>query len=57
MSAEADLLEMAWGIIANAGWDASSGDVSLAKTTGWHEAAVRWRDDYHAWLKGQAGTS
>jgi hypothetical protein len=24
--------------------------VDLAKTTGWHEAAVRWRDDYHRWL-------
>jgi hypothetical protein len=41
---EAELIEIAWGIIANAGWDGG------AKTTGWDEAAIRWRDDYHAWL-------
>jgi hypothetical protein len=46
----ASLLEAAWGIIANAGWDAFSGRVDLPKTTGWHEAAVRWRDDYGHWL-------
>jgi hypothetical protein len=40
----ADLLESAWGVIANAGWD------DCAKTTGWQEAAERWRDDYHRWL-------
>jgi len=34
------MLEMAWGVIANAGWD------DQPKTTGWQEAAVRWRDDY-----------
>ena len=39
-----DLLDAAWGVIANAGWD------DCAKTTGWQEAAVRWRDDYHRWL-------
>jgi len=39
-----DLLESAWGVIANAGWD------DCAKTTGWQEAAERWRDDYHRWL-------
>ena len=39
-----DLLEAAWGVIANAGWD------DCAKTTGWQEAAERWRDDYHRWL-------
>jgi hypothetical protein len=39
-----DLLESAWGVIANAGWDES------AKSPGWQEAAVRWRDDYHRWL-------
>ena len=38
----ADLLETAWGIIANAGWD------DCAKTPGWQEAAERWRDGYHA---------
>lgn len=43
---ELDLLELAWGVIANAGWDGS------AKTPGWQEAAVRWRDQYHALLAG-----
>ena len=40
----ASLLEAAWGVIANAGWD------DCAKTTGWQEAAGRWRDGYHRWL-------
>jgi hypothetical protein len=39
-----DLLEEAWGIIANAGWDEN------AKTSGWDEAATRFRDKYFAWL-------
>ena len=39
-----NLLDTAWGVIANAGWD------GMAKTPGWQEAAVRWRDDYHRWL-------
>ena len=39
-----ELLESAWGVIANAGWD------DFAKTAGWQEAAERWRDDYHRWL-------
>jgi hypothetical protein len=46
-----DLTERAWGLIANAGWDAGSGDVTLAKTAGWHDAAIRWRDDYHASMR------
>jgi hypothetical protein len=40
-----DLLEAAWGIIANAGegsWDRESPE--------WREAAIRWRDAYHAEL-------
>jgi hypothetical protein len=41
---EPDLLEAAWGVIANAGWNDD------AKTTGWQEAAERWRDSYHEWL-------
>ena len=40
-----DLLETAWGIIANAGWD------GMAQTPGWQEAAVRWRDRYHEVLR------
>lgn len=40
---EADeLLESAWGIIANGGWD------GMAPTPGWQDAAVRWRDKYFA---------
>jgi len=38
-----DLLEAAWGIIANAyggDWDKSHKE--------WHEAAIRWRDKWHA---------
>lgn len=42
----AHLLESAWGVIANAGWD------GLAKTEGWQDAAVRWRDGYHRLLGG-----
>jgi hypothetical protein len=38
------LLEAAWGVIANAGWN---GD---AKHPEWQEAAERWRGDYHRWL-------
>jgi hypothetical protein len=37
-----DLLEIAWNIIANAGWD------DCAKSPGWQDAAVRWRDKYFA---------
>jgi HPt (histidine-containing phosphotransfer) domain-containing protein len=44
------MLEAAWGLIANAGWNAGTGDVDQAKSPGWHEAAVRWRDGYHALL-------
>ena len=41
-----DLLEEAWGIIANAG----TGDW-LRETPEWREAAARWRDRYHAHLR------
>lgn len=44
------LLNEAWGLIANAGWDAHRGQVDLDKSPGWHEAAIRWRDRYHALL-------
>jgi hypothetical protein len=37
-----DLLDVAWTVIANApGWDTDNE---------WHDAAVRWRDRYHAYL-------
>lgn len=52
-----ELLELAWGLIANAGWDAGTGNVDLAKSPGWHEAAIRWRDNYHESIKGRPGVS
>jgi transcriptional regulator with XRE-family HTH domain len=39
-----DLLYEAWAVIANAGWDGAG------KSEGWQEAAVRWRDKWHAYL-------
>ena len=39
-----ELLESAWGVIANAGWNDD------AKSPGWQEAAERWRDDYFRWV-------
>jgi len=40
-----DAMEMAWGIIANAG----GGDWTH-ETDDWRTAAARWRDAYHEWL-------
>jgi len=40
-----ELLELAWGVIANAG----GGDWTT-QTPEWQEAAARWRDQYHAAL-------
>ena len=45
MENAADLLEAAWGIIANAGggnWE--------TQTKEWQKAAARWRDRYHTTL-------
>lgn len=42
----AGLLHTAWGIIANA----NRGDWTKAEPD-WKEAAARWRDEYHAFLK------
>ena len=39
---EQNLLELAWGLIANA----NEGDWDKA-TKEWKEAAERWRDEYH----------
>ena len=39
-----DLLYEAWAVIANAGWDGAD------KSEGWQDAAVRWRDKWHAYL-------
>lgn len=41
-----DLLELAWGIIANAG----QGDWKGTQTEEWVGAAERWRDEYHETL-------
>ena len=41
-----DMLELAWGVIANAGggdWETQTDD--------WQEAAVRWRDRYHSFIE------
>lgn len=46
----AELLEIAWGIIANAG--NPQGDWATC-TKNWQEAAVRWRDQYFATLRGK----
>lgn len=43
-----DMLEAAWGIIANAG----GGNWKL-ETPEWQEAAARWRDEYHRTLDAQ----
>jgi len=47
-SPEGDLLYEAWGVIANAphgAWDEDSE---------WRQAAIRWRDKWHEWLKEHA---
>ena len=47
-----DLLEMAWGIIANAHngiWEDAPPD--------WKNAAQRWRDDYHRYLQNMIDDS
>jgi hypothetical protein len=49
LAGQAGLLELAWGVIANAGWD------GMAQSPGWQEAAVRWRDEYHRVLRRRFG--
>jgi hypothetical protein len=49
-----DLLENAWTIIANVDEGnglGASGVERSHQTAEWREAAARWRDDYHVWLK------
>lgn len=41
-----DLLEAAWGVIANAGGWPNTAEPS----PGWLDAAIRWRERYHAGL-------
>lgn len=45
-----DLLELAWGVIANVGGHPKN-DGWPSQGKDWQEAAVRWRDDYHALLR------
>ena len=40
-----DLVEYAWGIIANA-----SGSNWTLETEDWQKAAAKWRDQYHEYL-------
>jgi hypothetical protein len=47
---EAELLELAWGLICNA----SNRTIDVGPvdaTPGWSEAAVKFRTEYHEWLK------
>jgi hypothetical protein len=55
VTTESELLEAAWVIIANAGWDAFSGNVDGEKSPGWHDAAIRWRDKYNAYIGNNKG--
>ena len=47
----AALMQKAWVLIANAGWS------ETAKPEGWQDAAVKWRDEYQAWLNAASGAS
>lgn len=42
-----ELLELAWGVIANVDWDNASEE--------WLDAAMRWRDNYTTYLDAQNG--
>lgn len=44
------LLEKAMGLIANAGWNATTGATDGEKAPGWHAAALEFRDRYHRLL-------
>ena len=46
-----DLVEAAWGLIANAGWNLGHpGQGPGEPSPGWDDAAVAWRERYHRWL-------
>jgi hypothetical protein len=54
-----DLIEDAWGVIANAqggNWKASTG-AGAKFDVGWRDAAVRWRERYHSEVLALRGTS
>jgi hypothetical protein len=46
-----DLLEAAWGIIANAGWDEWQKEHDLPKSPGWLDAVLKWRYDYFDYVR------
>lgn len=48
-SAEEDLIHRAWGIIANA-HAAPITEQPADATPGWSDAAVTWRNDFHAYV-------
>ena len=47
-----DMLDTAWTIIANAG-ETNGGWAAQSQV--WQDAAVRWRDRWHAWMDAQKG--
>jgi hypothetical protein len=46
-----DLLEAAWGLICNASNRTIDQGGPVDASPGWQEAAVRWRDGYHQYLR------
>lgn len=44
-----DLIEAAWGLIANVHWGGQGGE--------WNKAAIRWRDRYHKRLSAMTANS
>jgi hypothetical protein len=46
---EAELLELAWGLICNTS-NTPIEEAPVNATPGWSEAAVRFRDAYFAWM-------
>jgi hypothetical protein len=49
---DSDLIEAAWGIIANAGGPGGNWD---NETEEWRRAAEQWREAFHRYLKRQRG--
>lgn len=51
----AEILSAAWVLIANA---RASQHLPSTEVSNWEQAATKWGDDYHAWLRGaSSGTS
>lgn len=47
----AGLMQQAWLLIANAGWNGTE------KPAGWQDSATRWKGDYQAWMTSQGDPS